>query len=61
LTAKKSIEDMAFDELIAELNKLDPKALRAALEAALIDAGLTNADLRALLEAAAKLSGPTKN
>jgi hypothetical protein len=45
LTAKKGLEDMSFDELIADLIKLDPKILHAALEEYLIDTGLTNADL----------------
>jgi hypothetical protein len=59
--AKQGIEDMSTVELIAELNKFDPKRVRAALESALIDAGITNADLRALLAAAIKRSGPTRN
>jgi hypothetical protein len=59
--AKKGIEDMSTEELIAELHNFDPKHVRAALERALIDAEMTNADLRALLSAVIKHSGPAKN
>jgi hypothetical protein len=57
----RRVAAMTIEELIAELDKGDPKVVRAALEEALIDVGLTNADLRALLETAVKLNGPVKH
>jgi hypothetical protein len=48
-------KEVTTDDLIAYCNirfKIDPQAQRRALEEALVDLGLTNADLRRLLERA---------
>ena len=58
---KKRVMTMTIDQVIAELDKADPKVARAALEDVLIVAGLTNADVRALLETALKRAGPVKH
>ena len=58
---KRWVAAMTTDEVIAELKKGDPKTVRAAVEDALIDAGLTNADVCRLLEAAQKRKGPVKH
>ena len=50
---EEETENLSFDDIIAYLNildKVDPGALRRALEDVLIDRGLTNAKLFQLLE-----------
>jgi hypothetical protein len=57
---EEETENLSFDDIIAYLNildKVDPGALRRALEDALIDRGLTNAELFQLLERAKERAG----
>jgi hypothetical protein len=57
---EEETENLSFDDIIAYLNildKVDPGALRRALEDALIDRGLTNAELFQLLERAKERPG----
>ena len=58
---KRWVAAMTTNEVVAELKKGDPKSVRAAVEDALIDADLTNADVCRLLEAAQKRKGPVKH
>ena len=58
----RTVAAMTTDEKIAELlYNGEPKIVRAALEEALIEAGLTNADVHRLLEAARKRRGRVKH
>src|SRR5262249_21197694 len=57
---EEETENLSFDDIIADLNildKVDPGALRRALEDVLIDRGLTNAKLFQLLEHAKERAG----
>jgi hypothetical protein len=57
---EEETENLSFDDIIGYLNildKVDPGALRRALEDALIDRGLTNAELCELLERAKERAG----
>ena len=52
---------MTTEELIAELDRTDPQVVRVALQKVQIEMGLTDTELRALLEAALKRAGPAKH
>ena len=53
---ERRVAAMTVEEIIAELDKGNPNVAWAALGDGLIDAGLTNADIRALLAAALRRS-----
>ena len=58
---ESAVEAMTTEQIIAELEKHDPKSVRAALEDAMVDAVLNNANLRTLLAATLKRQGPVKH
>ena len=59
--AKEAIDAMTTEELFAELDKADPRWVRAALEELLVEHGLTNADLQVMYVASLARRGPARH